>query len=187
MKHLFKDIGSFMIRVPSLPINLLVDNINSADNQENTMPLLDFPYYKKQFDEAILVASHDLYEFMRQYEKGSEVRDTNYLLNSLYKYFSRNCSRCTPFGLFSAVAFGNINSGETSFELSGTDIQRKPLVDSNWLFEVVFMYEAKYLKELKYTPNESVAIHRNKAILFGCTKNKDEEKINKNCKLYQTA
>jgi thiopeptide-type bacteriocin biosynthesis protein len=179
MKHLFKDIGSFMIRVPSLPINLLVDNINSADNQENTMPLLDFPYYKKQFDEAILVASHDLYEFMRQYEKGSEVRDTNYLLNSLYKYFSRNCSRCTPFGLFSAVAFGNINSEATSFELSGTDIQRRPLVDSNWLFEVVFMYEAKYLKELKYTPNESVAIHRNKAILFGCTKNKDEEKINK--------
>lgn len=187
MKHLFKDVGSFMIRVPSLPINLLLDNIKSVNNKENTVPLSDNPYYKNQFDEAILVASHDLYEFMQQYETGGEVRDTNHLLNSLYKYFSRNCSRCTPFGLFSTVAFGNINSGETSFQLSGADIQRKPLVDSNWLFEVVFMYEARYLKTLKYTPNESVAIHRNKAILFGCTKNKDEEKINKKTVNYTKA
>ncbi len=176
-----------MVRVPSLPINLLVDNINNLDNKKNTLPLSDYPYYKKQFDEAILVASHDLYEFMQQYEKGGEVRDTNYLLNSLYKYFSRNCSRCTPFGLFSTVAFGNINSEETRFQLSGTEIQREPLVDSNWLYEVVFMYESRYLKELRYTPNESVAIHRNKAILFGCTKNKDEEKINKKTVNYTKA
>lgn len=187
MKELFKDVGSFMIRTPSLPINLLVDSIESTNNIDNTMLLSDSPYYKNQFDEAIFVASHDLYESMQNYIKEGKVRDANYLLNSIYKYFSRSCSRCTPFGLFSTVAFGDITAEKTSFELSGAELKRKPLIDSNWLFEVIFMYEAKYLKSLRYTINESVAVHRNKAILLNCTKNNEGEKIYKKSVNYSKA
>ena len=187
MKDLFKDIGSFMIRTPSLPINLLTDNIENATNIDHIMFLFDSPQYKDQFDEAIFVASHDLYESMQHYKEDGTARDTNYLLNSIYKYFSRSCSRCTPFGLFSTVAFGDITSERTSFELSSAELKRKPLIDSEWLYQVVFMYESKYLKFLRYTINESVAIQKNKAILFNCTKDSNGEKVNKKSVKYSNA
>ena len=59
MKDLYKDIGSFMIRTPGLPINLLTDNIENANNIDHTMFLFDSPHYKDQFNEAIFVASQD--------------------------------------------------------------------------------------------------------------------------------
>ncbi|PPK81581.1 thiopeptide-type bacteriocin biosynthesis protein [Lacrimispora xylanisolvens] len=187
MKDLYKDIGSFMIRTPGLPINLLTDNIENATNIDHTMFLFDCPQYKDQFNEAIFVASQDLYESMQHYIEDGTARDTNYLLNSIYKYFSRSCSRCTPFGLFSTVAFGNITSDRTSFELSSAELKRNPLIDSEWLYQVVFLYETKYLKSLRYTINESVAIQRNKAILFNCTKDSDGGKVNKKSVKYSNA
>ena len=187
MKQLFKDVGSFMIRTPSLPIDLLVDNIKNSGNIDNNIFLSDSSFYKNQFNEAILVASHDLYESIQRYINGEKVRNIEYLLNSLYKYFSRSCSRCTPFGLFSTVSFGSITSNKTSFELSERKLKRKPLLDSNWLFGVVYMYESKYLKSLRYKINESVAIYRNKANLFNCTQNNNSEKINKKSVNYSKA
>lgn len=187
MKDLFKDIGSFMIRTPSLPINLLLDNIENTSNMDSMISLFGFSHYKKQFDEAILAASYDLYESMQRYSKEAKEKDTSYLLNTIYKYFSRSCSRCTPFGLFSTVAFGNITPEKTSFELNSVELKREPQVDSNWLFEVIFMYEAKYLKSLKYTMNESAVVYRNKVFLFNCTKNNAGEKINKKSINYSKA
>lgn len=187
MKQLFKDVGSFMIRTPSLPIDLLVDNVENSDNIDNIMFLSDSSFYKNQFNEAILVASHDLYESIQRYINGDKVRNMDYLLNSVYKYFSRSCSRCTPFGLFSTVSFGDITFKKTSFELRETELKRKPLIDSNWLFEVVYMYEDRYLKSLKYKINEGVAVYRNKANLFNCTQNNNSEKINKKSVNYSKA
>ena len=187
MKQSFKDVGSFMIRTPSLPIDLLVNNIENSNSIDSTMLLSDSSCYKNQFNEAVLVASPDLYESMQRYINGDKVRNTDYLLNSVYKYFSRSCSRCTPFGLFSTVAFGNITPEKTSFELSETQLKRKPQIDSNWLFEVVYMYESRYLKSLKYKINESVGVYRNKANLFNCTQNKNSEKINKKSVNYSKA
>lgn len=187
MKDLYKDTGSFMIRTPGLPINLLTDNLGNKTDIDHTMFLFDSPQYKDQFNESIFVASQDLYESMQHYIEEGTARDTNYLLNSIYKYFSRSCSRCTPFGLFSTVAFGNITSERTSFELSSAELKRNPLIDSEWLYQVVFMYESKYLKSLRYKINESVAIQRNKAILFNCTKDSDGEKVNKKSVRYSNA
>ena len=187
MKDLYKDTGSFMIRTPSLPINLLTDNLGNKTDIDHTMFLFDSPQYKDQFNESIFVASQDLYESMQHYIEEGTARDTNYLMNSIYKYFSRSCSRCTPFGLFSTVAFGNITSERTSFELSSAELKRNPLIDSEWLYQVAFMYESKYLKSLRYKINESVAIQRNKAILFNCTKDSDGEKVNKKSVRYSNA
>lgn len=179
MKDLFKDIGSFMIRTPSLPINLLVDNIENTDNIDDVLSVFGFPHYKKQFDEAVLVASYDSYEAIQHFSKEDKAKDIQYLLNTIYKYFSRSCSRCTPFGLFSTVAFGNITPEKTSFELESAELKRKIQTDSNWLFEVIFMYEKKYLKSLKYAVNEGAVMYRNRVFLFNCTKSNDGEKINK--------
>lgn len=90
MKDLYKDTGSFMIRTPGLPINLLTDNLGNKTDIDHTMFLFDSPQYKDQFNESIFVASQDLYESMQHYIEEGTARDTNYLLNSIYKYFSRS-------------------------------------------------------------------------------------------------
>ncbi|MBP5222815.1 MAG: lantibiotic dehydratase [Lachnospiraceae bacterium] len=114
MKEYFRDIGSFMIRTPSFPIDLLLNHIGQIDDMDSMMSLFGIPDYKQQFDEAILAASYDLYEAVKHYSKqDATTKDTEYLLNSLYKYFSRNCTRCTPFGLFSTVSFGEITGEKT--------------------------------------------------------------------------
>lgn len=185
MKDLFTDIGSFMVRTPSFPVDLLIDSINNKE-LDNKMIEMDSIEQKEQFKEAILVASHDLYEALQALENEKEIKD-EYLLNSIYKYFSRNCSRCTPFGLFSTVGFGKITPEKTLFELKNDDLHRMPLIDSNWLFQVIFKYEAQYLTRLKYILDDSVAIYRNKVLLFECTKNEDGEKINKKSVNYSKA
>lgn len=178
MKDLFTDVGSFMVRTPSLSIDLLINSIEKNKDLTDVMLRLDSAEHQEQFEEAILVASKDLYKAMQSLKKTKEIKD-EYLLNSVYKYFSRSCSRCTPFGLFSTVGFGRIESEKTTFELKQDELERHPLIDTNWLFKVVFMYETRYLTRLRYSIDESVAIYRNKALLFECTKNEDGEKINK--------
>ena len=147
---------------------------------------MDSTEQKEQFKEAILVASHDLYQALQALENEKTIKDED-LLNSIYKYFSRNCSRCTPFGLFSTVGFGKITTEKTSFELKNDELHRMPLIDSNWLFKVIFRYETQYLTKIKYVLDDSVAIYRNKACLFECTKNEAGEKINKKTVNYSKA
>lgn len=185
MKDLFNDIGSFMVRTPSFPVDLLIDGINKKE-LDNKMIEMDSTEQKEQFKEAILVASHDLYQALQALENEKTIKDED-LLNSIYKYFSRNCSRCTPFGLFSTVGFGKITTEKTSFELKNDELHRMPLIDSNWLFKVIFRYETQYLTKIKYVLDDSVAIYRNKACLFECTKNEAGEKINKKTVNYSKA
>lgn len=185
MKDLFTDVGSFMVRTPSFPIDLLIDSINKKE-LDSKMIELGSTEQKEQFKEAILIASHDLYKVLEDLENENEIKD-EYLLNSIYKYYSRNCSRCTPFGLFSTVGFGEITAEKTSFELKNGDLCRMPLIDSNWLFNVIFKYEEQYLTRLKYILDDSVAIYRNKALLFECTKNEEGEKINRKSINYSKA
>mgnify|MGYP005763070175 CR=1 FL=1 len=185
MKDLFTDIESFMVRTPSFSVDLLIDSINKKE-LDNKMIGLDSREQQEQFKEAVLVASYDMYEVLQDLEYERKIKD-EYLLNSIYKYFSRNCSRCTPFGLFSTVGFGKITEEKTLFELKNNDLHRMPLIDSNWLFKVIFKYEEQYLDRLKYILDDSVAIHRNRALLFESTKDKDGEKINKKSVNYSRA
>lgn len=186
MRKIFKDVDYFMVRTPSLPIKTIIENTESPEFFED-LHLKNFENYRKQFEEALLIGSYDLYNAMKQYTKGNKCWDKDDLLNSIFKYFSRNCTRCTPFGLFSTVAFGKISSNPTSFILKNSDIKRRPLIDLEWLFKLVFLYESKYLKLLSYTVNESVAIYRKKAILLNFTQKTNGERIDKKTINYSNA
>lgn len=186
MRRIFKDVERFMVRTPSLPIKTIIENTESSEDFED-LNLKNFECYRNQFEEAVFIGSHDLYNAMDQYIKGNRIGDKADLLNSLFKYFSRNCTRCTPFGLFSTVAFGKISSKPTSFVLKDSVIKRRPLIDLEWLFKVVFLYESKYLELLNYTINESVAIYRKKAVLLSNLQGTDGEKIDKKTVNYSNA
>jgi hypothetical protein len=56
--------------------------------------------------EAVFLASPVLYDEMGKFLSGCLVKekDTEKLKNAVLRYFSRMCSRCTPFGLFAGFS-----------------------------------------------------------------------------------
>ena len=58
--------------------------------------------------EAIYVASPDLAAAIDDWEKAPEHPDSLQVEESLYRYLSRMCYRCTPFGMFAGCSLGTI-------------------------------------------------------------------------------
>lgn len=58
---------------------------------------------------AIRLASEPLYQKLMQLLAGQVDSGKSALLTSLYKYYIRMCTRCTPFGNFAGIATGELN------------------------------------------------------------------------------
>lgn len=69
---------------------------------------INFIYKRKDIMEAIYIASPILHETCEKYVKGKldRPKEINKLYQSLYKYYFRMHSRCTPYGLFAACGVG---------------------------------------------------------------------------------
>lgn len=81
MRRIFKDVDRFMVRTPSLPIKTFIENTESPEDFED-LNLKNFECYRNQFEEAVFIGSHDLYNAMDQYIKGNRIGDKADLLNS---------------------------------------------------------------------------------------------------------
>lgn len=87
----------YVIRIPAYPINKISDlnDINSIINDV-------------QFIQAIYIASPSFYNAILKYKSNllSE-KECFRFRKSLTRYYTRMCSRATPFGLFSSYAIGS--------------------------------------------------------------------------------
>lgn len=81
-----------IVRAPKLNLNSSVINFNN-DLVLNILP---------QIEDALFLSSLSLSERLRKYEHLNRKEKENVNL-SLYKYYSRMCTRATPFGLFSGI------------------------------------------------------------------------------------
>ncbi len=83
--------------------------------------------------EALYLASPVLTEELNKYEKGfiKDGKEKKKLEESIYKYYSRSCTRCTPFGLFAGV--GTAVWGDTSNIVLADKKQRETRLDMNYV------------------------------------------------------
>ena len=96
---------NFVFRTPLLPVNTFFQEISKLEKEES---------YWKQFlqnpllQEAIFLASPVLYDEIKKYLSGylTKEKDIEKLKCAVLRYFSRMCSRCTPFGLFAGFSMG---------------------------------------------------------------------------------
>lgn len=131
---LYNIFDTVILRTPLFPYTAYLDN------SQNNSTL---------FKEAVYLASPDFYD---QMNNASDLK----VKKTLYKYYSRSCMRCTPFGLF---AFSTI----VNFHKS-TNIQLKPheqfiknvRLDTRCVYEIVkYLESIKSIKQkLVYYPNE---------------------------------
>lgn len=109
----FQHFGFFMLRRP----------LNSITRLRTFHQRLEFSDFeeglKEEFQcsflqEAIRLASGDLHINLMRWLQGETLSGHRELIQTFYKYFVRASTRCTPFGLFAGLAYGEI-SDETMF------------------------------------------------------------------------
>lgn len=91
-------------------------------------------YKKDKIKFAIYAASKDLYKELEDFEKGEKKNEK--VLLSLYKYYSRMCTRSTPFGYFSGINVGEF--GEKSEIIFGDKLNPKLRLDMDYLCNLYY-------------------------------------------------
>lgn len=147
-KYLYFSKSDFIIRTPLFSFDNKDININDFKLLSN----------KKRFKEAIYLASPNLYNELVKWQN-DEIKDEkeiDRLTISLYKYFSRMQTRCTPFGLFAACGVGKW--GNASTILLSDNLIRHTRLDMNYLCDFVqFINSDKDIMPLlHFHPNNSI-------------------------------
>lgn len=102
MKNNFELMETFMIRTPSLPINLYFDLIQDTSNDYISILKCLPEKYCRILKESIQISSLSFYNSLKNFKDASGL-NKEHLLNAEYKYFIRTTSRCTPYGLHSNI------------------------------------------------------------------------------------
>lgn len=134
---------SVIIRAPILPFHPLF-------SEEDLMQWSGSPLGH----EALLVASADFLQEIRHVQG----RLPRPLRRTLTNYYSRACSRCTPFGLFAGcgvVGWGPV----TDLELNSGQFRRHARPDMEWLRRLTQYLETDVFREqLRFAPNTSLHV-----------------------------
>lgn len=110
----FQHLGFFVLRRP----------LNSIERLSKFHQRLGLSGFEKELkeefsspflQEGIRLASDELYESLMRWLRGEVLSGHHELVRTFYKYFIRSSTRCTPFGLFAGLAYGEI-SDATIFE-----------------------------------------------------------------------
>jgi thiopeptide-type bacteriocin biosynthesis protein len=151
-------LGFYLIRRPARSIDQLNKFHQQRADRSSEELLMGYYMGDLLLREAILIASPSLYERMQRWLNGEQITEKQQLLTTLYKYFIRTTTRCTPFGLFSSSAIGNIESGsgvllahsEVPSKTISLDIELIPAI-GKWLTTC-----SAARKQLKLFPNTSL-------------------------------
>ena len=114
------------------------------------------------FKEAIYLASSALYAEMLKWHEGNltEQKEIDKLQISLYKYYTRMQTRCTPYGLFAGLGIGSWQEQNKILLNSNLNktLNRKTRLDMNVLCNLVQeLTNQDFVKPyLKFYPNTSI-------------------------------
>ncbi|MGE0078310.1 MAG: lantibiotic dehydratase family protein [Bacteroidales bacterium] len=140
---------NFVFRTPSKSIDSLKRVLENGILQ-NTLN-------DNYFLESLYIASPDLYHQIERYSNG-EINDklSKKMEISIYKYFSRLCTRSTPFGLFAGISTGSFGE-QAKFKLSETR-RRVTRLDMNYVCSLYLnlLKNPEFVTLLKFYPNTSL-------------------------------
>lgn len=152
----------FQLRMAAFPVerilqlNELLDHQDKPGNDGKIKALFSHPW----FIEAIYLASGDLYELLLAWLDGqlTDHKKVEKLSRSLHKYYSRMCSRSTPYGLFAGCTTGTFTSGATDIRFASQRTSRYSRLDMGYLMVLLDQLERdpQIRSQLTYFPNTSI-------------------------------
>lgn len=151
--------GFYLLRTPAFSVSEIIAFNNRNPSNEEAIAFLGELLKNKYFSESIYIASPEFYEQVMGWNRNSLNRkDQEKMLLSLYKYFIRMCSRCTPYGLFAGCTMGAI-ADTTTIQLEGLEKSRRNVrLDMNYVSEIVdYLLNIDEVKENSlFYPNSSI-------------------------------
>jgi len=172
---------NFVFRTPLLPVNVFFQEMEKLEKEEE---------YWKRFlqnplmQEAFFLASPVLYDEIGKFLSGylTKEKDIEKMKNAVLRYFSRMCSRCTPFGLFAGFSMGKFNdvflTAKGAMAGQGAQIIMLPLsqyrrytrLDMHYLCALAQDVGKKtwIQQSVKYYPNTSLYVLGNKLRYVEC-------------------
>lgn len=156
MRNPYEPFDRYVLRTPLLPF-IVYDTLS----RKRTIPdkdleeLLALP----KVNEAIFLASPDVHRAMKKWlnTKDRTTEKSVRIRNTLLKYISRMCTRCTPFGLFAGTSVGHYADHTDIF--FGTGIpNRHTRLDMNYLVALAIDLSKRdeIKKHLVFYPNTSI-------------------------------
>jgi len=119
MNNKFEAFDFYLLRIPKLSYNQ-IEKLNSSLSKEKLAKRLHQLYQSVEIQDAIYLASKELYHQMLRWVEGKDAGKIDHnLFLTLYKYAVRMGTRSTPFGMFAGVNMGNIGHKPSSIILTG--------------------------------------------------------------------
>lgn len=150
----------YLLRMPVVSLENLL-SLNKDLKQKSLEICMKEIFSQPFYQEAIYVASPELFQEFQKWLDGALTNDkeVSKLATSLYKYYVRMCTRCTPYGLFAGSVLGNISENAT--EISFDEYQKyhqHSRLDMNYVAELTeYIANLPAVKsQLKYYLNSSL-------------------------------
>ncbi|MCF2443299.1 lantibiotic dehydratase [Dyadobacter sp. CY345] len=151
--------GFFLLRRPLLSKEILFGFQKAvADRPDLFEYYLKIIYSDARLQQAVHLASPELYDQLLRLISGELQNGKEKILQTLYKYLIRMCTRCTPFGLFAGCAVGTL-TGQNKIKFQNRDfIDLYTRLDSECLLETCkqILQNDAVLNQSKFFPNTSL-------------------------------
>ena len=136
-----------IFRISNYSWDKIQNILNKSDNELNDF-IMEL-YNDSFFMESIFIASESLYyESVKLFEgKIKKEKKINEIKVALLEYYLRMCSRTTPFGLFSGIAFSSRTASRQK------EIKKHLWIDYAWCWEFSKKLEKEYLDVISFQIN----------------------------------
>jgi thiopeptide-type bacteriocin biosynthesis protein len=182
----------FVYRIPTLSVesvmelNHVLGKVGKGGLDGDCLEKLRAIFSNPLFVEGIYLASKDLYTALQTWlNHCNPETTTDKLLMALYRYYSRMCTRCTPYGLFAGCASGEISDRPTRVLFARDKIRKCVRFDMDFVIEVsklistggetrdmlkFYVNNSLYLSGSKYVFVENVVVKgKHNHVLSGLT------------------
>jgi len=148
--NIYKPFDKYVLRSP----------INSLKELDNDKIDLDYFLTIPKFLQSVKLASPALYNKLIQWKENGlkNITDENRLLFSMFKYYTRSCMRCTPFGLFAGINVGEISDNTNILLLPKEEHLPHTRLDTDYLCSLIQDLEKKQELQIQltYYPNNTL-------------------------------
>ncbi len=155
-KNPYSFFDSYLLRTPTISFNRYLEITSHKNISDEAFKEL---FKNKKIKESILIATPTLYKEINKWVNGDDldIKKKNKIKSTLFKYFTRMTTRCTPFGTFSGFSLGSI-SDSTNIEPNNS--LNKVFVRLDFLVLVKLYHKLNkedfIISQLKLYPNSTI-------------------------------
>jgi lantibiotic biosynthesis protein len=149
----------FLLRTPFFPFSDVAEFFSQVEKGDISAICRKI-CENKSFQEAVYIASAEFFREIQDYLSGppGDIKRARKIEFSIYKFFSRMCTRCTPYGLFASITTGSVSDHTDLTVHSNGKVTRKLRLDMVYLNELadqMLRYD-RIRSVVKFIPNSSV-------------------------------